>query len=459
MAISISTATQAVDALIKWKSSQSNSQNPQLLPEDDFIYLILTLKKIPQKGGINGARTNPHKVPLPHPLISPTSFPELCLIIDDRPNSKLTSEIAKKKIKADGISVTKVLKLSKLKTDYKPFEAKRKLCDSYEMFFADKRVIPLLPKLLGKQFFKKKKLPLPVDLGHKNWKEQIERGCSSGLLFFRTGTCSVIRVAKASMERDEIIENVGSAINGVLEFVPKKLSGVRSLHLKFSESVALPLYQSLPDIKLRIEGVKEKNVEVVEGEAMEIEEVGKKKGSKKGRIHEVNHDMDEDEGGEIENNESGSVELVSRKRKGQLKADKPAKKSGGRIHEVHSEGDEGDLGSDSDGDDNNESKEIEKDDLGSAELVARKRKGEFKGAKQVKKSAKEKMGVAKKSDKEKRGAKDDGDSGKKKGKGNVVEGDDLNTILIGKKEKKKVEKQNGDTGKKERKKGRSVAKV
>ncbi|KAL4557690.1 hypothetical protein LXL04_035877 [Taraxacum kok-saghyz] len=303
MAIAASTTTQAVDALIKWKNTQSDSSNPQLLPQDDFIYLILTLKKIPQKGGVAGVRTNPNKIPLPHPLISATSFSELCLIVDDRPKSKLTSQIAKKKIKDDGISVTKVIKLSKLKTDYKPFEAKRKLCDSYEMFFADKRVIPLLPKLLGKHFFKKKKLPLPVDLSHKNWKEQIERACSAALLFFRTGTCCVIRVAKVSMERDEIIENVSAAIDGVIDFIPKKLAGIRSLHLKLSESVALPLYQCLPEIKLRIEGIKEKTDEQ---EVMKIEESGKKKKSQKARIHEVNHDMDEDidEGGEIENNDS-----------------------------------------------------------------------------------------------------------------------------------------------------------
>ncbi|KAI3828286.1 hypothetical protein L1987_02385 [Smallanthus sonchifolius] len=103
-----------------------------------------------------------------------------------------------------------------------------------------------------KQFFKKK-LPLGVDLSHKNWKEQIERGCSSGLFFVRTWTC-VIRVAKVSMERDEIVENVRAAIDGVVRFVPKKLAGVRSLHLKFSDSVALPLYQSLPGVKLKIKG-------------------------------------------------------------------------------------------------------------------------------------------------------------------------------------------------------------
>ncbi|KAM0005669.1 putative ribosomal protein L1 [Helianthus debilis subsp. tardiflorus] len=138
-------AAAAVDALLKWKTKQSDSQNPQLLPQDDFIYLNLTLKKIPQKGSINGPRANPNKIPLPHPIVS-TNFSEICLIIDDRPTSKLTSAIAKKKIKEEGISVTKVLKLSKLRTDYKPFEAKRKLCDSYDMFFADKRVVTLLPK-------------------------------------------------------------------------------------------------------------------------------------------------------------------------------------------------------------------------------------------------------------------------------------------------------------------------
>ncbi|XP_076959917.1 uncharacterized protein LOC143636129 [Bidens hawaiensis] len=271
----------AVDALLKWKAKQTDSHNPQLLPSDDFIYLNFTLKKLPQK------RTNPNKIPLPNPIVSPDSS-ELCLIIDDRPTSNLTSKLAKQKIKADGIGVSKVIKLSKLRTDYKPFESKRKLCDSYDMFFADKRVIHLLPKLLGKQFFRKKKLPLGVDLGHRNWKEQIERGCASGLLFFGSGTCSVVKVAKVSMTRDEIVENVVAAIEGGVGFVGKKLGGVRSLHLKFADSVALPVYQALPDIKLRIEGVKGK-CELEEG----IE-------SKDGEVHEMSLDGDDVEG-EVEN--------------------------------------------------------------------------------------------------------------------------------------------------------------
>jgi ribosome biogenesis protein UTP30 len=47
--------------------------------------------------------------------------------------------------------------VSKLKARYKPFEAKRQLCASYDLFLADERVLPLLPPILGKTFFMKKK--------------------------------------------------------------------------------------------------------------------------------------------------------------------------------------------------------------------------------------------------------------------------------------------------------------
>ncbi len=45
--------------------------------------------------------------------------------------------------------VAKVIGLSKLKGKYEPFEAKRKLCNSYDLFVADDRAVPSLPKLIG----------------------------------------------------------------------------------------------------------------------------------------------------------------------------------------------------------------------------------------------------------------------------------------------------------------------
>uniref|UniRef100_A0A7N0T2W5 Ribosomal protein L1 n=1 Tax=Kalanchoe fedtschenkoi TaxID=63787 RepID=A0A7N0T2W5_KALFE len=286
--ISSDTVRRAVESLMKWKADKSRTENPQLLADEEYVYLNLTLKKIPPK-----ARVNPHKLPLPSPLHSQATGTELCLILDDREKSKLTKAEAKKKVEADDIGVGKILKLSKLKTDYRAYEAKRKLCASYDMFLVDKRLIPLMPKLLGKQFYKKKKIPVPIDLTHRNWKEQISRAFGSALLYLKTGTCSVVKVARVAMEVEEIVDNVISAINGIVEILPKKWDGVRSFHLKLSGSLSLPIYQALPDLKLKISGV-EKNVEekVDEGEVTDDakkDENVMKKSAKKGRIHDVRY--------------------------------------------------------------------------------------------------------------------------------------------------------------------------
>ena len=45
--------------------------------------------------------------------------------------------------------IKKVVGLSKLRGKYEAFEAKRQLCDSFDLFLADERVLPSLPKLIG----------------------------------------------------------------------------------------------------------------------------------------------------------------------------------------------------------------------------------------------------------------------------------------------------------------------
>lgn len=345
--VSPKTVNSALNGLVNWRSEKSKTEKPQLLEQDEFVYLIFTLKKIPQT-----SRTNAYRIRLPHPLINPTEdSPELCLIIDDRPKSGLTKADAMKKIKSENIPITKVLKLSKLKSDYRPFEAKRKLCDSYDMFFADRRILPLLPRLIGKKFFESKKIPAAIDLKHKNWKEQMEKACGSAMFFMRTGTCSVVKVGKLSMEISEIAENVMETLNGVVEILPNKWKYVRSVHLKLSESLALPIYQSVPDLKLKIDAFGTGKSVVKEEKKGEVEEVaddGSEKNvsvkakKKKGRIHEVRYMdsnvaevLDEDEiGGDEDKNEiieSGDKKEKKMKKRKEVsevaESEKPMKKA------------------------------------------------------------------------------------------------------------------------------------
>ncbi|KAI3453242.1 hypothetical protein Pfo_009905 [Paulownia fortunei] len=243
------TVRKAVNALLKWKKKSHSQSDHEIAHEeeqeeegDDFIYLSITLKKVPPKG----YTLTPQRIPLRHSLLSQDySSLNLCLIVDGK---KITSEAAHKILAAQGIPLIKhVLKLSKLKSDYKSFDSKKNLYDSFDGFFAAKSVVPLLPNVLGKVFFKKKrKIPVPVDLraDGSNWKEEIERACKSSLLCLSGGTCSLVRVGRWGVtEGKEIVENVVEAIDRVLEIVPKKWGGIRCFHLKFSDSLALPIYE------------------------------------------------------------------------------------------------------------------------------------------------------------------------------------------------------------------------
>ncbi|KAL9233164.1 hypothetical protein vseg_008194 [Gypsophila vaccaria] len=307
----------AVNALLKWKSGKSAGENPKIMPSDEFMYLVVTLIKIPDKSCVNA-----HNIPLPHPLYTPQNS-ETCLFVADN-----TSNLSKSKVEEEQLPVNQVLKLSKLKKNYKAFEQKRKLCDSFDLFLAEKRIIPLLPNVIGKEFYKKKKIPVPVELTRGNWGEQIEKVCSSTMLYLSTGSCSVVKVGRASMGRREIVENVLAAVEGVANVVPKKWKNVRSFHLKFSESLALPVYQMVSESGLKIGGgVAQEKVDEVVKNVVKAKKVNDETTMKKGRIHEVRY-MDEVTVGEDESgSECKGEEVVD---EGEEEAGKKRKKGDGQ---------------------------------------------------------------------------------------------------------------------------------
>ena len=79
--------------------------------------------------------------------------------------------------------------------------ARRRLCASYDLFLSDDRILPLLPKLLGKAFFKKKKQPIPVDLTGADWGAAVARATGGTYFFTSSGGCSAVRAARAALSR------------------------------------------------------------------------------------------------------------------------------------------------------------------------------------------------------------------------------------------------------------------
>ncbi|XP_028786765.1 putative uncharacterized protein DDB_G0292636 [Neltuma alba] len=90
--------------------------------------------------------------------------------------------------------------------------------------------------------------------------------------------------------------------------MPKGWGSVRSFHLKLLDSLALPLYQVIPDMKLKIEGAKRKEEakeedKDVQDKKKDVAKKDLKVGKKKGRIHEVQY-MDDNIGHELSQDES-----------------------------------------------------------------------------------------------------------------------------------------------------------
>ena len=60
--------------------------------------------------------------------------------------------------------MAKVIGYDKLKQNYKQYKDRRILLNEYDLFLADLRVYKMLPEVLGKEFYDKKKFPLPIKL-------------------------------------------------------------------------------------------------------------------------------------------------------------------------------------------------------------------------------------------------------------------------------------------------------
>ncbi|GAB4821059.1 hypothetical protein N2152v2_008105 [Parachlorella kessleri] len=222
---------------------------------------VIALKKIPQEK----RKDKPIRIPLPHPIYS-IDGQEICLIVKDRKGEG--HKAAKLKVREEKVAgVSKVVGVSKLRTKYESHESKRQLCSSFDLFLADERVLPTLPKLLGKAFFRKKKQPVPVRLTGKDWGAQVAAACGATYLVLGGGSSLSLkgralrvlgwvgararagnaRVAKSSQSEQQCVENVVAAAKAAVERLPKKWAGIKSVFLKSSSSVALPIYQAAPE--------------------------------------------------------------------------------------------------------------------------------------------------------------------------------------------------------------------
>uniref|UniRef100_A0A8C9PXZ9 Ribosomal L1 domain-containing protein 1 n=1 Tax=Spermophilus dauricus TaxID=99837 RepID=A0A8C9PXZ9_SPEDA len=227
----------ALEALLTHSRSRKND-NGLLLNENENLFLMVVLWKIPEKE----LRI---RLSLPHGIRSDLS--EVCLFTkDEHPSVEETERFYRKLLNKHGIkTISRIIPFKALKTEYKAYEAKLRLLSSFDFFLADDRIRRLLPSHIGKHFYRRKKVPVPVNLLAKNLSKEINSSVGGTVLnISKSGSCSTVRIGHTGMQIQHIVENIITVTKTLSEKLPEKWESVKLLFVKTERSVSLPIFSS-----------------------------------------------------------------------------------------------------------------------------------------------------------------------------------------------------------------------
>ncbi|KAL3797740.1 hypothetical protein HJC23_000285 [Cyclotella cryptica] len=234
----------AVAALLKHHASTSSTN--QLLDDQLDVQVQFTLARVP-----GNPSPKPIRIDIPHPLIKLDSSTaedadilqeaQVCLIVKEDSKPLVQEMIAR--FPNELSCIKKVLGLQSLRTKHKSFAQKRELLHRFDIFLADDRILPMLTKALGSKFFEKKKQPVPLNICREEALPFAVQKCLKGtFMYLSSGTCVTVKAGNTSMPSHHLEANIIAICTQAPLKVPRKWSNIKSISIKTTSSVALPVY-------------------------------------------------------------------------------------------------------------------------------------------------------------------------------------------------------------------------
>ncbi|XP_076666666.1 ribosomal L1 domain-containing protein 1 [Andrena cerasifolii] len=235
---------QCISVIFHLTEEQLKSKNALFEGESQPIFMQVTCIRVPKTSRRN------MRVLLPHSVVSPDD--EVALFVGDlrrgrRQDFTPTVEHYEDLLRKHNCARVKcVIPMIQVKTEYDQYELKRKLVGSYDHFLADGKISGHLSHLLGKEFYKKRKLPTSIRMHSKDLKHEIEYALrKTTMQLHSSGDTHIIQVGHTSMEGEEILENVLAACSHLSKHYPGGWANIRSVRIKTATSLALPIYTTL----------------------------------------------------------------------------------------------------------------------------------------------------------------------------------------------------------------------
>jgi len=236
---------EATNALKQHAKVSAASKKDDLLEDDnDFIYIEVILAEVPTKHAVR-----PIQIPLPNAIYSEEYLSRACIFVKDE--QRVFKDLIADK---DVPCLAKVVGLTKLRKNFARYEERRTLLNEHDLFFCDSRIYAMLPKLLGKFFYQRKKFPYPLKFGdYTDADEMINNALKSTYLNMGNGPAYTLKASRVTMSTKDSVKNIIRSIYEMLPFILR--SGVspdkvQQILIKTSDSISLPIYNHLSEMEI-----------------------------------------------------------------------------------------------------------------------------------------------------------------------------------------------------------------
>lgn len=188
-----------------------------------------------------------------HPYLTEAQNSRVCLIVKD-PARDFKDEIENLNIPC----IAKVIGYDKLKRNFRQYKDKRQLLKDYDAFLADLRVYKMLPELLGKEFYEKKKYPCPIKMhgfdSPKQLEKQLNSAAASTFFALGNGPNYSVRVGKTFQKEKDIGQNAIKALGQALAYATVHddidFEAVSQVTMRVGSSPELPVYNNFSEADL-----------------------------------------------------------------------------------------------------------------------------------------------------------------------------------------------------------------
>ncbi|RCH84992.1 Ribosomal L1 domain-containing protein 1, partial [Rhizopus stolonifer] len=123
----------------------------------------------------------------------------------------------------------------------------RQLMQDFGMFMAEKSIVTDLYNVLGKEVYKKRREPIPIDLHKPDLQKEVLRTAKSTYMNFHTGSCYAVKIATTGQDDKIAFENFMSAYDKIVAATPGGYDNIRSFQIKTANSISLPIYDVKTD--------------------------------------------------------------------------------------------------------------------------------------------------------------------------------------------------------------------